>query len=160
MSKLFLFSLLFFICCEQKPPLKKERMGLLFKAALGSWHNSDGYNYLSIKTSLINNTPDTVRYVNMYCDSDRIYVIDTKKLNIHWIECNKNFPEIHILFPYQIETSGIESRTQEDTNNLKGIKFRVGINYISARNNEEAVQKFDSLGNQKHLLWSDTLEIK
>src|ERR1035437_4724613 len=98
----------------------------------------------------------------MYCDSDKIYVIDidTKKLNIHWKECDKNFLELHILFPYEKEYSGLEALTQEDTFKLIGEKFRVGFNYIAAKNNEDARTKFDSLLNQKHLIWSDTVEIK
>jgi len=161
----FIFTLLFsFVidsCTQKHLIVKKEKAGLIFKAEMENWHKEGSFNYLLIKITLINNSPDTIRYVNMYCDSDKIYVLDNKKLNIHWgVGCDKNFPLLHILFPYQKEQSGLEARTQEDTFRLSGEKFRVGFNYIAAKNNEDARSKFDSLLNQKHLIWSDTLTIK
>jgi hypothetical protein len=154
---LFLFII---FSCSQKHTVVKERAGLVFKAEIGNWHREEEYNYLSIKTILINNSPEPIKYVNMYCDSDIIYVIETKRLNIHFRDCDKNSDKLHILPPYQNEQSVLEARTQEDTSKLIGEKFRVGFNYVKPRSNDDFASILDSLRNQKHLIWSDTVEIK
>ena len=165
MSKLFfllslLFSFVIDSCTQKQSADKKERQGLIFNAEIGNWHKEDGFNYLPIKTTLINNSHDTIKYVNMYCDSDIIYVIETNRLKIHFIDCNKNSEKIHILFPHQNEQSALDARTEEDTSKLIGEKFRVGFNYIKPRSNNDFGSILDSLNNKKHLLWSDTITIK
>ncbi len=160
----FLFCLLFsFVidsCTQKHLVIKKERAGLVFKAEIGNWHREEGYNYLTIKTTLFNNSSDTIRYVNMYCDSDIIYVIEIKRLNIHFRECDKNFPKKYILFPYQSKHSVLEARTEEDTSMLKNVKFRLGFNYVKPNQIEEAESKINFFDNHKNMIWSDTLIIK
>jgi hypothetical protein len=156
-----LFYLFVIASCTQKQFVgKKEKEGLIFKAETGHWHKEDSFNYLSIKTTLFNNSPDTIRYVNMYCDSDIIYVIEAKKLNIHFRDCDKNSPETYILFPHQSKQSFLEGRTKADTSELIGEKFRVGFNYVKPESIAEVESKINFFDAHKNIIWSDTLTIK
>ncbi len=158
MTKLILPFLAIIFSCSQKRLLKEEQ-GLTFKAKAGLWNKTDSFYYLSIKTTLINNSPDTIRYVNMSCSSNIIYEIETNKLNIYYKECDKNYPKVYILLPYQTEQNILQARTQETPNNLQKEKFRVGFNYVPDKYIEDE-NLGEILSMHKRLIWSDTITIK
>ncbi len=138
----------------------KNANKLYLDAEIVEWKQIKTSNYLIIHTSLINNTSSLIKFINMYCDWEIAYEVDTKFLEILPKECDKNFPELNYLTNQQKYERDVPAKALVDTNEIKGLKFRIGFKYVTAANQEEAHSKSYELYKSKNIIWSDTLQIK
>src|SRR4051794_3392210 len=98
---ILLLLLLFLSCSSKKNHSNSEKIGFYIEATTGKWKHEDGYNYLSILTTLKNNSSDTIKYIGFSCSWDMSYLINNNsQLQLYRTECNKNVPKVFAIPPY------------------------------------------------------------
>lgn len=151
-----IWSTIIFSCSHPKEG--KEKM--ILSAQVGSWEKDGDINYLPIKTSLTNSLSDTVTYISMSCSWQDSYTTDTKDLFISVNECDKNVPQLIKIPPDSRRDTIIKLTTKKNIRQLTGLRFRIGFNFIRAKNNNEMFSKVSQLTKMNNVIWSDTLEVK
>lgn len=132
---------------------------LTFRAVVDRWETIADVNYLLIKTTLTNFSSDTVAYITMSCSWQEAYATDTKDLVVVINECVKNVHELIKIPPKSRRDTVLKLISQKSRRELKGLQFRVGFNFVSARNYDEMFSKASQLTEMKNVIWSDTLKL-
>ncbi|POS00635.1 hypothetical protein Q361_1398 [Flavobacterium croceum DSM 17960] len=146
-----------FLSCSHKSGEKDE---MTLSARINNWEKDGDINYLLIKTSLTNSLSDTVTYISMSCSWQDSYTTDTKDLFISVNECDKNVPQLIKIPPHSRRDTVIKLTTKKNIRQLTGLRFRIGFNFIRAKNNNEMFSKVSQLPKMNNVIWSDTLELK
>jgi len=160
MKRLLLLLLPFFIACSMRvPDLKADRKKLSFSAQLGGWTRTDSVGTIFIKTTLFNNSLDTLIYFRMDCSWPDSYTTDNDSFNVIKSICYKNGPMTRRLLPFQSEDEYIRLTTKVDIQNWRRSKFRIGFNFHLLDSTKDVVYNVSRLTDMQNILWSDTLEL-
>jgi hypothetical protein len=152
-----LLTLLFSFAEKNKTDAKHKQ--LVFTAQVGNWSKENNINVLSVNTTLTNNSPDTISYITMSCSWQEIYTTDTRKLGVDQSACGKNIPKLIKIPPHQKEEARLLLWTKGTPGQVQGLKFRIGVNLVIAKNYTEMFSKWEELGKMKNVIWSDTLKV-
>jgi hypothetical protein len=150
-------SLLFFSCGQ----IGKNKTGkLLFSAQIDKWEKLGDVDLLQIKTVLSNTTTDTVTYVSMLCSWEDAYTIDNNDLTIFPSLCERNAPMLIKIHPGKTDERILNLTSKKKLDQLRNIKFRIGFNFVIAKDYKEMFDKASELKEMKNVIWSDTLQLK
>ena len=139
---------------------KKEAGKFLFSAQIDRWTKEGSFDFLLIKTTLTNKTPDTVKYVSMSCSWQDPYTTDTGELSILVSPCDRNVPKLIQIPPDKSEETILSLTSKKSIDQLQNIKFRIGFNLVTAKDQNEMFSKVSDLNKMKNVIWSDTLQLK
>ena len=151
---------LLFLSCSSKNASTDDLQLLSLSTQMGSWKSVPPQRFVSVITTLTNNTSDTLRYVSMSCSWQDAFIIDTKKLNIYPVECDKNVPELIAIPPYGQEQKALAVVTEKSMEELRNIKFRIGFNWLAAKDYNEVFEKVEQMNDMTNVVWSDPLKIQ
>jgi hypothetical protein len=124
-------SIIFLSCSNQKDDRAKEGK-LIFSAQVDNWIKEGDINYLLVRTSLTNSSPDTVTYITMSCSWQDVYTTDTKDLVISVNECDKNVPHLIKIPPHGRQDTDLKLKSEKSISQLTNLHFRLGLNLVTA----------------------------
>jgi hypothetical protein len=161
LRSLFLFALIGF-CSLHK--IESANNILSLKAKLGSFENHGKDTSIIIKTTLKNNTSDSVIYLTMTCSWDDFYTFNFEKYKIDGQLCYSNYPiwgEIAAHGKIERELKLIINNHPEYYN----MKFKVGFLFIDEHSKVPPMRHLltgDSLFiiNKEKIVWSNELKMK
>ena len=133
---------------------------LIFAAQIDSWTTEGNINYLLVNTTLTNTSSDTVKYVSMSCSWQDVYSTDTRDLIIYVNVCDKNVPQIIDIPPHDKRDILLKLSCTKSINQLQGLKFKIGFNFIAAENYDEMFSEVYQLTEMKNVIWSNTLRVR
>ena len=108
----------------------------------------------SIEAVLWNNTADTIAMESMSCSWISFYRIDNKNLSFQQDLCFKNGPVIIKIPPYK---SVKKILGLINTNNVHGVKFRIGFNYVKPIEYQKAISQREEFDKNENIIWSNNL---
>lgn len=141
-----------------------------FTAQLEDWHKNEKYlsdssAYLHVKTSIINNSSDTLCYLVMSCSWEEFYIINSKELLLPIKSCDENGFILMKIPPHKTAERLLLLTSSKNANQLHNIKFKIGfkfykVNYnkIKNMNSYPDIYKYFTPKNEI-VLWSKTLEL-
>lgn len=145
-----------------------------FTAQLDGWHKADSLHrlylndtstYLHVKTSITNNSADTLCYLTMSCSWQDFYIIDSKDIWLPGWDCGKNMTQWIKIPPHQTAERLLLLTSSKNANELHNIKFKIGfkfykVNYnkIKNMNSYPDIYKYFTPKNEI-VLWSNILEL-
>ena len=138
-SSLTLLTGIFFFFLSFKKNDTKEKLTL--KAHIDKRKTLAHVNYLFVKTTLTNNSSDTIVFITMSCSYPLEYTLDTKSLKIHLDDCFKNVSDLIAIPPHKKYERVVELAVEKDLVPTKEINFRIGINLIRVNDLIDALDK-------------------
>ncbi|HMG83013.1 MAG TPA: hypothetical protein VK559_08250 [Ferruginibacter sp.] len=130
---------------------------IAFAAKITSVKNMDQGIYISIKTTVTNNSSDTLRYLSTTCSWGKNYVINKEALNIPVASCNEDSAVLITIAPHQYNEKIIRIISLYNAEQLHGIKFKVGMKFVQACDLDKASKE---LRRSKNMIWSNNLQLK
>lgn len=161
MKKIFLFLLVAYIACTS-PAKQAEQPApgpVAFSAQMGGISYHDSMTSIFVKTTLHNNTNDTVMYLRMTCSWREAFTTDNDSFRVLYIPCFQNGPLTVKIPPHQSEDEYLQVNTKINTYHLREQRFRVGFNYAPYDTTMDEYGNFERLNDMKNILWSDTLKV-
>ena len=154
---LIFITTLIFSCQTKHKPGK-----LSFEANIDKWEKRGEIDVLNVKTSLVNTTSDTITYISLSCAWENAYTIDYNDLVIFPSICNKkeNAPVLIKLPPGKEDARELSLTSKKRVDQLRNMKFRIGFNLVSAKEQDDLGDKASELRQMKNVIWSDVLKIK
>lgn len=151
-----------FLSCHSQQNNHKGKMNNkpTLMAEIDDWKMENKNTYLVIKTTLTNNSADTISYMSMSCSWQELYWTDTKQLAIVINECGENGAVLIKIAPYSKEINTLELMTQKNTTELNNLKFKIGFNFITAHHHDRLSTKVMQLEKMENVIWSNTLQLK
>lgn len=159
-----------------------------FTAQLEDWHKNEKYlsdssAYLHVKTSIINNSSDTLCYLTMSCSWEEFYIINSRELLFPIKSCDENGLILMKIPPHKMAERLLElspfplgyshmttegklvKATWDDKNQIHNIKFKIGFklyaipyNIVRSMINWSDLWKYKNPKNEI-VLWTNTLEL-
>ena len=145
--------------CSSKKAVAETMQPLSLSAQVGSWKTVPPKRYVSVITTLTNNTSDTLRFIIMSCSWQDAYAVDTKELSIYPVNCDKNIPELLAIPPHGQEQRALVLETEKSVEELQKVKFRVGFNGLTAKGPAEVFEKVDQLRDMRNVVWSAPISL-
>jgi hypothetical protein len=124
-----------------------------FKAELKSIIKEKGRTFLVVRTTLTNQSKDTLKYHSDSCSWQDYYTVSNNKLQVQESQCDKYVPIILTLAPNQ--TKEVELRLILRSSAPLPIKFKVGFHLVQDRvymDDSDVSQEFE-----KSVIWSDEI---
>jgi hypothetical protein len=141
----------------------KSQKEYILIAKQGKYVKENGHNLLLISVVFINNTKDTLRYIEMACPVNSTYAVQSTQLirADEPITCTGNMPVIKMLAPAKSKSAVIKYRIL-DTASHRDIKLRMAF-YLYK--DPELYMKFFFLGQENILpraaiILSNTIKMK
>jgi hypothetical protein len=128
-----------------------------FTAKTESIRSMDQGVYIFIKTTIANNSSDTLRYLSMSCSWANYYVIDERAIHLPTFQCDKDTALLITVKPHQKEEKILRVISLLPVKQLHNLKFRVGFKFVQACDTDRASKE---LRRSKNTLWSNSLTIK
>lgn len=156
------FTLLIVSCSPEKINNETEQP-LSISAKIKGWQLLPSSRNPSVEVTLTNNTADTLRYSTLSCSWQDTYTLDTELLRIQGASCDKNIPKLIAIPPRGKEEKVLILVTDSRAEKSSIVKFRVGFNWLTANNYQEAVKKIEQLQNTRpqnteNIVWSNPVE--
>lgn len=141
-----------------------------FTAQLDGWHKnnqypSDSSPYLHVKTSITNNSTDTLYYLTWSCSWEKFYIIDSKDVIFSTYACDENGLTLMQIPPHQTSEKLLLLKSLKDRNQLHRRKFKIGFKLYKAKyskiknmNSYPDIYKYFTPKNEI-VLWSHILEL-
>lgn len=131
---------------------------IIFKAKVDSAKNMDqGIYMIPVKTTITNNSSDTLRYLSMQCSWAQYYVVDEDGLHLPVAHCDQDSAILITIAPHKHEERIIGLVSLHNTKQLHSEKFKVGLIFVQACDLDKASKQ---LKKSKNTIWSNTLSIK
>lgn len=113
---------------------------------------------ITVPITLLNNSNDTLKYVNMSCSSDEIFSTNSNKVVLFRHGCDKNIDEIHTVPPHQSETINRALVVSDKTN--EGEKFKVSMSLIFSTDYQSLYTLNEHISKHKGItIWSNEVHI-
>lgn len=120
----------------------------------GKYEKINNQTYLSVPTTLTNNTDDTLKYLSMSCSWREFYCVDNDKMSVEQVICTKNGQIILTLLPHKSVDREIKLIIEQITDTSK-LKFKIGFSLIKVKNN--LPYEFNEQEKMKNIIWSNTV---
>jgi len=154
------FCLTFLFFCSSKHKDKNKEVPLLLSAKVDSSKTQENLTFIFITTKLTNSSSDTIKYITMSCSWQDPFTADLKELVVHGKDCDKTVPKLKEILPRTSEAVSFQLTSSKTFNELKDKIFRVGFNWVTAKDFDEMFLKLPKLWEMKNVIWSGTLRIK
>lgn len=128
--------------------------------SLGGIQTCDTAEYVFIKSSLFNNSEDTLWCVSMTCSGDDAYKIDSKDFSIKKNLCFSNVPMVIKAAPHKSFDFYLRLLTAKKGINFREVNFRLGYNLVLRDTTKTLFSQVDQIGDMKNVIWSDTIKLK
>jgi hypothetical protein len=143
-------SLLIFCASFQSKQADKPKLSLT--AIIGA----RDANHISLKVTLTNNTPDTVKYETWDCSWQDSYSIDNDRWKIHVNLCFKNGRETISIPPYKSGTKTLELERVTGYTKSKNSNFKIGFHFAPTPDELKNIPvKFEKLKPNDLIIWSN-----
>ena len=128
------------------------------KLSLNAFISGRDGNNMSLKVTLTNNTPDTVKYVTWDCSWQESYSIDNDKWKIYVELCFKNGHTTISIPPYKSETKTLELERVIGYTKSKSLNFKIGFHFVPPQAQLKNIPiKLEKLKPNDLTIWSNTL---
>ena len=158
--KLTSFLLILFVSCTTHRQDKSKIPPMTHSVSLGGIHTCDTAEYIFIKSSLINNSEDTLLCFSMTCSGDGAYKIDSKDLSLEKNICYSNVPMLIKVAPHKSFDYYLRLLTAQKGINFREVNFRLGYNLVLRDTTKDLSSQVDQIGDMKNVIWSDTVHLK
>jgi hypothetical protein len=128
--------------------------------SLGGLYTCDTTQYVFIKSSLSNNSEDTLLCFSMTCSGDDAYKIESKDLSIEKNICFSNVPMLIKVAPHKSFDYFLRLLTTQKNINFRDVNFRLGYNLVLSDTTKEFGSQVEQIGDMKNVIWSDTVRLK
>jgi hypothetical protein len=127
---IFLCGIIILFFSYKRSDDKNEKLSL--EARIYSWDTARDLKYLTVNTSLKNNSSDTFTYIIESCFYPYEYTTDPKMFANEEIDCIKNIPEFVKIPPHQTIERMIRLQLKENIGQLRDSSFRIGVSITTA----------------------------
>jgi hypothetical protein len=160
MNKYLIVALFFFgIYCTGYAQAVKciDPSKIAFTAKLAAVKSIDQGVYITVKTSITNNSSDTLRYLSMSCSWANYYVIDQRALHLPTPQCDRDTALLIVIPPHKQQEAVLRLISLLTAKQLHNTKFKVGFKFVQACDTDKASKE---LRKSKNVVWSNNLVIK
>lgn len=105
----------------------------------------------------MNNSNDTLKYVNMSCSSDEIFSTNTDRVVLFRHGCEKNVLEVHSVPPHQSENIRIVLVVGKRSKGKE--RIRVGMCLVLVKKNNSWPSFEDISQHRGETIWSNKVQI-
>jgi hypothetical protein len=133
---------------------------MIHSVSLGGINTCDTTENIFIKSSLTNNSEDTLLCVSMTYSGDNAYKIDSKYLSLEENICFSNVPMIIKVAPHKSFDYYLKLQTAQKNINFREVNFRLGYNLVLRDTTKELWSQVDQIRDMKNVIWSDTVHLK
>lgn len=148
------------LSCNTKQNNTYEKGELNISAIIDSIKTKENLSYIFVTAKLTNPSFDTLRYITMSCSWQDPFTTDMKDLVIRGEDCNKNVPKLQEVLPLKSNEYSLQLTSKQTIVELKNKGFRIGFNWVTAKDFDEMFLKLPQLREMKNVVWSDTLRIR
>jgi hypothetical protein len=165
---LLLLSILAFGCKNTRPA---PGLKITHVATLGGQYYCDTTHFIFVKSTLFNNSDDTVKFESMSCSYMDGFLTDSKDISLEKNTCYHNLQELIVIPPHKSFTRFLnllipnKSRLDWDWTQ---ISFRIGFNFVYDKNAVNQLLKvnntnhlFDEskISDMKNMIWSNKVNL-
>jgi len=155
----FLLTVLFVSCTLPKQE-KLKINPVTHSVTLGGYFTCDTTDYIFIKSSLTNNSEDSLFCVTMSCSGESAYKIESNYLSKEANWCFSNFPMLIKVAPHKSFDYFLRLIQTQKNKNLWDINFRLGYNLVLRDTTKELSSQAEQIADMKNIIWSDTVHLK
>jgi hypothetical protein len=130
---------------------------IAFTARINSIKNMDQGIYLSVETTIMNNSSDTLRYLSMSCSWANYYTINERAIHLPTPQCNEDTALLIQVAPHSNKKATLRLIALMSTKQLHNIEFKIGFKFLQACDTNKASRE---LRRSKNVIWSNSLTIK
>jgi hypothetical protein len=128
------------------------------KLSLNAFISGRDGNNMSVKVTLTNNTPDTVKYVTWSCSWQESYSIDNDKWRIYVNLCYNNGHTTILIPPYKSETKTLELERVIGYTKSQSLNLKIGFHFVPPPDQLKNIPiKLEKLKPNDLTIWSNTL---
>ena len=148
-----------FISCKSNQQDNLKTIAPTHSVTLGGFMTCDTNNYIFIRSSLKNNSEDTLQCVSMNCSWDDAYKFDTDELEIVKNICFLNGPMLIKIAPHNSYNNYLKLTTSKKEDEWRHIVFKLGYNFVLRDSSIGIFSQVEQISDMKNVIWSDTVRI-
>jgi hypothetical protein len=126
---------------------------------LGGFLSCDTTEFVFLKSSIWNNSSDTMNIVSMACSWNDAYLSDNTAIQKERNICYINVPVLISVPPQQSTDKYLRVLVDKKINDWSSIKFRLGYNLVLRDTSKELFSQVNQIGDMKNVIWSDTIRL-
>jgi|GEM_PF-3056127 len=130
---------------------------IVFTAKMDSLTSMDQGVYINIKTSIKNNSSDTLRYLSMSCSWAKYYQITSATLHLPIPQCDNDSAILVSVLPHHSQKTILRVISLMSPAQLHNTRFKVRMTFVQACDIDKASRE---LRRSKNLILSNTVLIK
>jgi hypothetical protein len=157
--KIGLLLVISFLGCREIGKKPAANQSPSHTVVLGGFLTCDTTNFVFLKSSIRNNSADTMKIVSMICSWGDAYSFDNPTIQKEVSYCYGNGPVLISVPPQQSTDTYLRVLVSKKVNEWRGIKFRLGYNLVLRDTSKEIFSQVSQINDMKNVIWSDTIRL-